>query len=139
MSVLNLSHAGRKPAAPGPDKLLPVTAAPSAACNRPSSTSTAPVSGSQSRGSDRLTGGLGMKQPPSRAHTHSTSRVSPVHSVMIVSDVIKILQHCLVEQRSLLATDKAFLQDFASVLEALLSTANAEALGMAASLDEFYR
>lgn len=58
---------------------------------------------------------------------------------MIVSDVIKILQRCLAEHRDLLATDKAFLQDFASVLEALLSTANAEALGMAASLDEFYR
>jgi hypothetical protein len=58
---------------------------------------------------------------------------------MIVSDVIKILQRCLAEHRDLLASDKVFLQDFASVLEALLSTANAEALGMAASLDEFYR
>jgi hypothetical protein len=55
---------------------------------------------------------------------------------MIVSDAIKILQRYLAEHRDLIASDKVFLQDFASVLEALLGT---EALGMAASLDEFYR
>jgi hypothetical protein len=32
-----------------------------------------------------------------------------------------------------------FLHDFAGVLEALLSTANSEALAMTASLDEFDR
>jgi hypothetical protein len=58
---------------------------------------------------------------------------------LIVGDVIKILQRCLAEHRDLLSSDKIFLQDFAAVLEALLATANAEALGMAASLDEFYR
>lgn len=58
---------------------------------------------------------------------------------LIVGDVIKILQRCLAEHRDLLSSDKVFLQDFAAILEALLATANAEALGMAASLDEFYR
>lgn len=67
------------------------------------------------------------------------ARTGMLFDRMIVSDVIKILQRCLAEHRDLLASDKVFLQDFASVLEALLSTANAEALGMAASLDEFYR
>ncbi|GEM_PF-3475368 len=58
---------------------------------------------------------------------------------IVVGNVIKLLQRCLAEHRDLLNSDKIFLQDFAAVLEALLSTANAEALGMAASLDEFYR
>jgi hypothetical protein len=58
---------------------------------------------------------------------------------LIVGDVIKILQRCLAEHRDLLSSDKAFLQDFAAVLEAILATANDGALGMAASLDEFYR
>jgi hypothetical protein len=58
---------------------------------------------------------------------------------LVVTDIIKILRRCLVERRDLLGSDKIFLQDFAAVLEALLSTANVEALGMAASLDEFYR
>jgi hypothetical protein len=58
---------------------------------------------------------------------------------LIVGDVIKILQRCLAEHRDLLGSDQPFLQDFAAILEALLVTANAEALGMAASLDEFYR
>ena len=58
---------------------------------------------------------------------------------LVVSAVIKILQRCLAEHRDLLVRDKAFFDDFAAVLEALLSTADVEALGMAASLDEFYR
>ena len=58
---------------------------------------------------------------------------------LVVSDIIKILQRCLAEHRDLLGFDKTFLQDFAAILEALLNTANVEALGMAASLDEFYR
>jgi hypothetical protein len=57
----------------------------------------------------------------------------------VVSDIIKILQHCLAEHRALLGSDKSSLQDFAAILESLLNTANVEALGMAASLDEFYR
>ena len=58
---------------------------------------------------------------------------------LVTADVISILQRCLAEHRDLLGSEKSFLQDFAAVLEALLSTASAEALGMAASLDEFYR
>jgi hypothetical protein len=58
---------------------------------------------------------------------------------LVVSAVIKILQRCLTEHRDLLTSDKTFLKDFGTVLESVLSTANAEALGMAASLDEFYR
>jgi len=58
---------------------------------------------------------------------------------LIVGDVIQILQRCLAEHRDLLNSDRAFLRDFADVLETLLATANAEALGMAASLDEFHR
>jgi hypothetical protein len=58
---------------------------------------------------------------------------------LVVSNIIKILRRCLSEHRDLLNHDIGFLQDFTSVLEALLGTANAEALAMAASLDEFYR
>ena len=74
-----------------------------------------------------------------RRFCEAGARTGMVYDRMIVSDIIKILQHCLVEHRDLLGSDKIFLQDFAAVLEALLSTANADALGMAASLDEFYR
>lgn len=58
---------------------------------------------------------------------------------LVVSAIVKIMQRCLTEHRDLLASDKTFLNDFGTVLESILSTANAEALGMAASLDEFYR
>jgi hypothetical protein len=58
---------------------------------------------------------------------------------LTVGVVIRMLKTCLVDHRGLLNTDKVFLQDFAGVLEALLSTANPDALAMTASLDEFDR
>ena len=58
---------------------------------------------------------------------------------IVVRDVIKILKNCLTEHRDLLSSDQSFLEDFAAVLEVLFGTANAEALSMAESLDEFYR
>jgi hypothetical protein len=67
------------------------------------------------------------------------TRTGLLHERLVVGDIIKILQRCLAENRDLLSSDKTFLQDFAGILEALLNTANVEALGMAASLDEFYR
>src|SRR5262249_52060099 len=67
------------------------------------------------------------------------SKTGLLYERLVVSDVIKILKTCLAEHRDLLASESAFLRDFAAVLEALLNTANAEALAMAASLDEFYR
>jgi hypothetical protein len=56
-----------------------------------------------------------------------------------ITDVTDILRKCLSEHRDLLHLNKQFLDDFAGALDAMFSTATPDALGMAATLDEFYR
>jgi hypothetical protein len=58
---------------------------------------------------------------------------------LVGSDVIKRLRRSLAEHQDLLSPDKAFLQNFAAILEALLTTTGAEPLATAASLDMLCR